>query len=145
MTKRLIAAALAAAALTTGAVTAMPATAAPESFEAVFGQLVFQNNTTRNQARTTIERYVARNNYSEPNITDVPAGKYGAGPSMVVTLRLASRADANEVWADITAATGSLRPTSIMRQSSVQFDATEGTQTVTEIHKLTVPAAPDDF
>lgn len=135
-------------------VTAMP-TAAPQpaaavavsqSFEAVFGQLVFQNTSARTTARNVITKYVARQQFDEPTIQDVPAGKYGAGPALLVTLRLAARADADEVWADITGNVLSvLRPTSIIRQSSVTFDAEEGTQTVTEIHRRTVPAAPDDF
>jgi hypothetical protein len=118
---------------------------APESFEAVFGQLVFQNTTARNQARNALDKYAARNNYTPPTITDVAAGKYGAGPALLVTLRLDARADADEAWSDGVAMTANLRATSILRQSSVVFDATEGTQTVTEIHKLTVPPDPGDF
>lgn len=123
------------------------ATAQPESFEVVFGQLVFQTTNARNTARAVIQNYASRNQYDTPTITDVPAGKYGAGPALLVTMRLQNRSDADDVWADVTAANRltALRATSQLRQSSVQFDATEGTQTVTEIHKLTVPAAPDDF
>lgn len=125
---------------------ASTALAAEESFHVVIGQLVFATTQRRNQARTVITNYASRNQYTPPTITDIPAGKYGAGPSLMVTMRLANRVDADEVWADVTGnVLSNLQPTSRLWQSSVVFDAVEGTQTVTEVHRLTVPAAPDDF
>lgn len=144
------AAALLAAATLVFGVSVPHASAVPESFEVVFGQLVFQNAATRNAAQTRITNTLGnrpRFQDTEWTVTPVAAGKYGAGPALMVTLRMTSRADADALWSDITQVTAlsTLRATSMLLQSSVQFDAELGTQTVTQIHQLTVPAAPGDF
>lgn len=126
---------------------AAPAAQADEAtFHAVFGQLVFDDAQARQQTRTVLEAYVSRSNFTTPTIADVAPGKYGAGPALLVTFRLDVRADADAVWADVTrnVVLNRLRPTSQLRQSSVTFDPETGTQTVTVVHKLTVPAEPDD-
>lgn len=146
MTIRRFITALAASVLLLGATQAMPATATPESFEVVFGQMVFANQAQANQAESAITSFLNRARFRDEvaQILQVPAGKYGAGPTLVVTIRSTSRADADAIWAAGESRFGTLQSGSQLIQSSVTFDSELGTQTVTVIHKRSFPAAPGD-
>jgi hypothetical protein len=121
---------------------------ASEQFEAIFGQLVFSTAAQRTNARTRIQSYADRQRFRGEDIVlvDVPAGKYGAGPSLSVTWRLVNRADVDAVWADLSAnAFSFLLDGSQITQTSVVQDPQAGTSTATLIHVRSWPAQPTDF
>lgn len=120
---------------------------ANESFEVVFGQLVFQNAQRLNTTRNMIEnRLLNKPTFRDvaPTLFEVPAGKYGAGPTLVATLRMADRADADAIWTDAASIFGQLMDGSVLMQSSVEFDATEGTGTTTVVHLVHFPPFAGD-
>ena len=119
-----------------------------ETFEVCFGQLVFQNAQRLNQTRNMIENRILNKptfRDVQPTIFEVPAGKYGAGPTLVVTLRMASRADADAIWSDAMSALGNFEIGSFLMQSHVEFDPAVGTSFTEVIHRIHVPAAVDDI
>lgn len=117
-----------------------------ETFHVVFGQMVFNNQNTLNQARTVIESRMSRPRFNdvEPTIFEVPAGKYGAGPTLVVTLRMVDIADADQLWSDASARFNVLQPGSVMQQSTVTQDNSTGAGSTTVIHLVHFPAAVGD-
>lgn len=121
---------------------------ASETFHVVFGQLVFQNAQRLNQARNAIEnRLLNKPTFRDvqPTLFEVPAGKYGAGPTLVATLRMSDVADADGIWALVPSFVDNLQDGSMLMQSSVTFDAMEGTSLTTVIHRIHIPAAADDI
>ena len=123
------------------------APAAVESFELVQGQLVFSTAGQRSTARTRITQLLNKRTFRDvdPTLIDVPAGKYGAGPTLVVTLQMADRADADAIWSRVdTESLQFLLNGSQILQSSVSFDAVTGEQTVTLVHQRSFPPQPTD-
>lgn len=120
---------------------------ATENFELIYGQLVFGNQNQANNAEAAITTFLARPTFRgvEQTIFQVPAGKYGAGPSLVVTARMLSRVDADAIWDAAISRLAQLQPGSFIMQTSVSMDAVVGTSDAVVVHRVSVPALADDI
>lgn len=120
---------------------------AVESFELIYGQLVFGNQNQANGAETAIRSFLSRPAFrdGDQTIFQVPAGKYGAGPTLLVTARMQQRADADAIWDAAQSRMGQVQNGSFIMQTSVTMDSTSGTSDAVVIHRVSVPALPDDI
>ena len=120
---------------------------AVETFELVLGNLVFPTQAICNQAQTAIQNLLNKPTFRdvEPTIYQVPAGKYGAGPSLNVTLRMRDRADADALWAEAASRFGILLAGSFCEQSSITMDQAEGTSSAIVIHMRHFPPFAGDI
>jgi hypothetical protein len=117
--------------------------------ETIAGVLVFVDEATRTQARNAIETYLARPRAgvaTTPELMDQPAGKYGAGPTLLVRVAFLSLADANEAWATaVTFIFPALIPDSQLDQYTSTSDDEHTINTTVYQHQMHVPARPEDF
>lgn len=120
---------------------------AVETFELVYAQLVFGNQNQANSAETAISNFLARPAFrdGDQTIFQVPAGKYGAGPTLLVTARMRDRADADAIWNAAQTRLAQVQAGSFIMQTAVTMDAVSGTSDAVVIHRVTVPALPDDI
>lgn len=118
---------------------------ASETFEYIGAQLVFASSAARDAFSADITSFLSgKRQFRDAQPTIKPTSKYG-GPGLAVTIQMADRVDADALWdRAVTQAFSQFQSGSWIRQSSVTFDATAGTQTVDVIHIRSFPAAPDD-
>lgn len=118
-----------------------------ESFELIYGILVFATAGRRDTAQTRITNLLNKPTFRDatPTLEPYPAGKYGAGPTLIVTLRMTNRADADAIWSEAEARSfGFLLDGSFLMQTSVSFDSETGEGTTTIVHRRSFPPAEGD-
>jgi hypothetical protein len=73
--------------------------------EQITAYLVCSSTQRRNQIRNVITAYLSKPKAGARDFVlfDVPPGKYGAGPTLVVSTPFVSRVDADTAWADLEA------------------------------------------
>jgi hypothetical protein len=116
--------------------------------EQIVAYLVCDTEQRRNQVSNVIGAYLDRQKAGARDFVlfDVPPGKYGTGPTLVVSAPFLSRTDADNAWADLSG----VNPTWLIAGSiAEQFTSTEDIeQNLNEtvyIHRLHWPSQPDDF
>lgn len=97
--------------------------------EAIRGVAVCLNTARRNQLESSVNSWARRAGFSAPSAEEVPAGKYGTGPTLVIAVDFPDLASADAAWAQING----FDPTWILDGSMIQqFTAREDGETVNE-------------
>ena len=121
---------------------------AVEIFHVVHGNLVFTNQARCDQALAAIQAFLARPAFkdaAEQTLFQYPAGKYGAGPSLVVTLRYVAGADADAVWEAAMTRWNFCIAGTKLQQVIVEQDNLGGpVAPAIVVHRRSNPVAPDD-
>jgi len=116
--------------------------------EQITGVLVCATEQRRNQVRSVIGAYLSRPKAGTRDfvLTDAPAGKYGAGPALVVSAPFVSRQDADDAWTDLAAVnTTWLIEGSVAQQFTSTEDPEVGINETVYHHRKHWPADPSDF
>lgn len=117
--------------------------------ETIAGELVFATAGQRTTARNRITTYLNRQQVlvsSQPTMIDEDSHKYGNGPTLLLRVNFVTRADADEVWADVEARSFSiLQNGSALRQYTSNEDPDIALNETVMHHVRHWPAQPSDF
>jgi hypothetical protein len=117
--------------------------------ETIAGVLVLSTNARRTTVRNAITNYLARPRVnvipSSPALIDENTGKYGAGFGLIVRAEFVARADADACWVDVVANLAILSDGSFIDQYTSNEDQSTGLDETIYVHRLHVPARPEDF
>lgn len=117
--------------------------------EAIAGVLILNSAARRTNIRNVITNYLSRPRVnvipSSPALLDEDSGKYGVGFGLIVRADWVARADADAAWADVVANTAVLENGSFIDQYTSIEDQAAGRNETNYIHRLHVPARPEDF
>lgn len=117
--------------------------------ETISGELVFATAGQRTIARNRITTYLNRQQVlveSQPSMLDQDTSKYGNGPTLLLRVNFVTRADADEVWADVEARSFSiLQDGSALWQYTSNEDPAIGLNEAIMHHVRHWPAQPSDF
>jgi hypothetical protein len=78
-------------------------------------------------------------------LIDEDTNKYGTGFGLIVRAEFVTRSDANEVWVDVLANASILENGSYIDQYTSREDPAIALNEAIYIHRLHVPARPEDF
>jgi hypothetical protein len=117
--------------------------------ETIAGVLILSTSTRRTNVRNVIANYLNRPRVnvipSSPALTDENTSKYGVGFGLIVRAEFVSLADASDVWTDVLANAAILENGSFIDQYTSRDDQAAGLNEAIFIHRLHVPARPEDF